>query len=239
MKVAVLDWGIGGVPCAQGLRERCPSLDLVLLSDAGHRPYGLVPRASLAKRVAWLLARGGADLTLVACNAASSVLPDVDTERPTLGLVEFGLELALAAPQEPIGVLAGQRVTTDEIYARPLRLAGRRVRASSGQALSALVERGETTGPRVKEAVAQALEPLADAASVLLACTHYPALTATLSAAAPGKAWLDPIPAMVRATVERYGLVSIPGSGALEVFTTGDHQAMRLAAENAFGVRLP
>jgi glutamate racemase len=194
-----------------------------------------VPRAALARRVSWLIAKGGADLTLVACNAASAVLAEVETEHPVMGLIESGLELALEARHEPIGILAGNRVITDETYARPLRAEGRMVRESSGQALSALVERGETSGAAVTEAATHALEPLTEVATVLLGCTHYPALIGTLATIAPHATWLDPMPRMLDAAIKRHGLMSALGDGTQTTFTSGNREVMRRAAQSVYG----
>ncbi len=239
MRVAVLDWGIGGSSCAQGLRARCPDLDIVYLSDSGHTPYGLLPRAALAKRVSRLLAMGQADLGVLACNAASSVLEEVHASHPVEGLVDYGLEVAMEVERGPIGVLAGQRVVTDGLYTRPLRAAGRTVLDSCGQPLSALVERGELSGRHVMEAVAGCISPLRGASAVLLACTHYAALSEHLRRAMPDVTLLDPVPRMVDVLVDRYGLSEAPGAGSLTVFTSGSPSEMRRAAASVYGWTLP
>jgi glutamate racemase len=239
VKVAVLDWGIGGVTCAQGLRARCPNLDIVYLSDSGHTPYGLLPRGRLAERVRWLIERGDADLTLVACNAASSVLDTLDSTAEVEGLVDFALDLALETQAGSIGVLAGQRVVTDQIYSGPLRAAGRVVIDSCGQPLSALVERGELSGSGVTQAVAQCVAPLTGVSAVLLGCTHYAALTEVLSAALPHALWLDPVPRMLDRVTERYGLATVQGRGTLSAFTSGSYDEMSRAAASVYGYTMP
>ena len=229
MRVAILDWGIGGMPVALGLQAASPGTELLYLSDSGFTPYGKLAREPLAERASWLLRQTDADLGILACNAASSVLSEIQCDYPIVGIIEHGLRVAMESTGDPVGVLAGDRVTEDGAYSRPLAAAGRRVLTSSGQPLSALVERGEVSGDTVEAAVARCVAPLRGASSCLLACTHYPALSALLTAALPGVALLDPTPALVDAVVKQYVPNHDRGSGGLRAITTGSPQAMARA----------
>ena len=126
MKIVVMDWGIGGVPCARALQAACPQLDLIYVADSGHVPYGQVSRRRLADRISSVLRGIEPDVAILACNAASSVLSEVSAEHPVEGLVSHAVAMALEAPPGLLGVLAGDRVIADETYARPLREAGTR-----------------------------------------------------------------------------------------------------------------
>ena len=77
--------------------------------------------------------------------------------------------------------------------------------------------------------MARCVAPLRGASSCLLACTHYPALSALLTAALPGVALLDPTPALVDHVVKQYALSNARGSGGLRAITTGSPQAMARA----------
>ncbi len=229
MRVAILDWGIGGMPVALGLQAASPGTEFLYLSDSGFTPYGKLAREPLAERVSWLLRQTDTDLGILACNAASSVLSEIQCDYPIVGIIEHGLRVAMESTGDPVGVLAGDRVSEDGAYSRPLAAAGRRVLTGSGQPLSALVERGEVSGDTVEAAVARCVAPLRAASSCLLACTHYPALSALLTAALPGVALLDPTPALVEHVVKHYALSDARGSGGLRAITTGSPQAMARA----------
>ena len=137
MRVAILDWGIGGMPVALGLQAVSPGTELLYLSDSGFTPYGKLAREPLAERVSWLLRQTDADLGILACNAASSVLSEIQCDYPIVGIIEHGLRMAMESTGGPIGVLAGDRVTEDASYSRPLAAAGRNVLAGNDNGMSA------------------------------------------------------------------------------------------------------
>ena len=235
-RVVILDWGIGGLPLAHALREASPGTDLLYISDRASPPYGRLGRSDLAQRIMTLLQSVEADLVALACNAASAVLEELIVSGPVEGIIEHGIRAALERDVATLGVLAGDRVTEDGSYSTPLREHGLQVRSSSGQRLSALVERGQIDGPEVCTAVAAALAPLQETDAILLACTHYPALAAVIERHAPRTPLIDPTPAMARAIVERYHLSQALGAGDLHVRTTGCPAEMRRAASIAFGL---
>ena len=85
MRLAVVDWGIGGLGFLQRFAARHPDAGAVYLSDAGCTPYGRLARRALAARVDHLLrylaAAHGIDHAVLACNAASTVLGDLGVPR--------------------------------------------------------------------------------------------------------------------------------------------------------------
>jgi len=239
MRVAVLDWGIGGVPCLRLLRERCVELDLLYISDAGHRPYGLLTAEELTERVDGLIGRASVDLVVLACNAASSIAADLSTSRPVESLVAHGVALARATGLDHMGILGGQRVVQQRTYGAPLEACGLRVTEVSGQPLSALVERAALTGAEPERAVEEVAKRLHGVPAVLLACTHYEALSPLLSAALPGADLLDPVPPMVEAVVRTRELRSAGGHGRLEAWTSGHADDMLRRARSVYGFELP
>ncbi|MCA9491689.1 MAG: aspartate/glutamate racemase family protein, partial [Myxococcales bacterium] len=146
-RVGVLDWGIGGVDALDRLRRLRPDLDLVYHSDAGTTPYGRLSRDALASRVSEVVAGLGVDLVVVACNAASTVLGELDLRVPAIGVIEPGLEAALATEHRVLGLVGGERTIASGVWERPLVRAGRRVVARAAQPLSAHVEAGRLEGP--------------------------------------------------------------------------------------------
>jgi len=225
--LGVVDWGIGGL----GLVCALPAgADILYASDAGAPPYGRLRAGALSARllqVVCALHARGADEVVVACNAASSVLPLAGAPCPVRGVIEAGVEAALAVPGV-IGVIGGERTIAAGRHAAALRAAGRTVRPRVAQPLSALVEQGRLSGPAVEATVDAVLAPLAGVDVLLLACTHYPALAPVLQARCPGARLVDPV-AVVAA-----GLSTEPG--ALSVVTSGDPAQTRAAALAAWGL---
>ena len=238
MRLGILDWGIGGLDCLRRLRTRCADLDLVYVSDAGYTPYGKVPPRELAERVSRVIGEMNVDRVVLACNAASAVLGDIDVDLPLEGIIRHGVAAALATPHHHLGVVGGHRTIEDQVYGRPLRDAGRVVIERVAQPLSAHVEAGRLQGEEIRAALDAIVAPLAGVDALILACTHYCALTPLFEQALPGVQLIDPVVSLVTHLVEDWGLEAEPGSGALMVWNTGDPAQMQTSARRVFGVHL-
>lgn len=257
--VSLLDWGIGGVDLLARLHAARPDLRLRYRSDAGFLPWGRVPPAALADRVATLVRQeraAGASAVLLACNAASTTLDalraaGVDRLLPhgLHGVIAPGVAALLAEAPTHIAVLGGARTIRSGAWSRPLRQGGRAVRGRVAQALSARIEAGDVDGPQTRALVARLCAPLVGAEIAVLACTHYPAARAAFAAALPGARLFDPADAALEAVLAALpaavvsptaGSPSVLSSGAptWQVFTSGDPEATQRAAQLAFGIAL-
>ncbi len=238
--LAVLDWGIGGMGFVAQARARWPSCTIVYLSDAGVTPYGKMSRAQLTARVthiACALGARGVGRLIIACNAASTVLPLVRAPIALEGVIEAGVAQALAFGASRLGVLGGRRTILSGAYARPLRAAGLEVIQRVSQPLSALIEAGQQDSAAFGAALDEIMAPLARRVdAITLACTHYVAAREAFAARAPGVRLLDPVDALCDTL--QLDLHAPTGQGALRCFTTGDPEAMTRAAALAFGVTL-
>lgn len=235
--LAVLDWGIGGVPTWKAIRERTPFVDTLYVSDSGYPPYGTVPAPQLAERIRRLsivLAKRGVTHIAVACNAASVALEHLH-EPPCsiVGIIDDGVEMALASGAKNIAVLGGDGTIRAGVHERRIRAAGRNVVALPAQPLSAHVEAGRLSGPDVEHDVAALVAAATKADAILLACTHYPALTPVFRRFTKTPL-LDPCAAFAR----RVASVAVSGRGLHQAFTSGDGASTREAAKRAFGLDL-
>jgi len=262
--IAILDWGIGGVGFFELLRARRPDVPVIYFSDTGATPYGKLRAAALAARV-WRVAGHlralGAHRLVIACNAASSVLPRLGVPGTSgvlatpagpieiTGIIDHAVRLVRSGNARTvgtIGVIGGRRTVRSGIYGRALGGGVRRIIQRIAQPLSARVEAGELASPRLERELAAILAPLAGVDALLLACTHYAALSTRFAAHLPGVRLLDPAPALADWVAARW-LALAPGGarkaaarprGADLFLTTGDPRAMRIAASRAFGVEI-
>lgn len=241
--IAVLDWGIGGVATLAQLREELPNAALVYRSDAGFAPYGKVPAELLAARICSvaldLHERFGLAALVLACNAASTVVARLALPFAVFDVIAPGVALALeahAAGARRIGIIGGQRTIDAAVHAEALRAAGVDVVAVAAQPLSAHVEAGRLDGPELLADLDPVLARLGAVDALLLACTHYPALSPVIQRRLPGVQLLDPVPRLVR-SIAASG-AGRQGPASLHVETSGDPVATRVAAYAAFGVEL-
>jgi glutamate racemase len=238
--LGIVDWGIGGVDFFRRLRARHPKVPIVYFSDTGATPYGKLPRTELLRRLERVIAelrQRGVTQIVVACNAASTVLPSLASALPVRGVVEHGIRAALATPATTIGVIGGLRTIRSGCYRRALEENGRIVRQRIAQPLSARVESGDLASPALRHEIARIVSPLRNVDALVLACTHYLALAARFRETLPGVLLIDPVTELLRSISSKGTLPR--GSGETLFLTSGDARAMRHAAKMAFDVTLP
>lgn len=233
MKTLLIDWGIGGLSVYREIKAAAPSLSCVYVSDSGFTPYGKVPAAELAARLRGLIGGArefwGIERAVIACNAASTVLGEGSWPVPTTGVIEPGLRLVRESGFKKIGVIGGLRTIESRIFSS--RLEGFDVREEVAQPLSALIERGILSGGELQCALTKILKPLAGVEALLLACTHYPAVSGEIQKILPGVKLLDPAEATARE------LPQALGDGQDLFFTSGDPAQMESSGHKAFGVK--
>ena len=247
-RLGILDWGIGGLDLFRRLRAAGSRRDVLYWSDSGAPPYGTLPEPVLVDRVATVIERladEGCTQVAVACNAASTVLPDPALRRrvaargcEVVGVIEPAIAAVLRRELPAVAVIGGRRTVESRAYAEPLAAAGVRVTQSVAQPLSALVERGLTRGPEVEACLREILAPVHDAEHLVIACTHYVAALPAIRGLLPRlRSVVDPAAETLAWVEARWGLRG--GEGHERFVTTGSAQAMREAAELAFGLCLP
>jgi glutamate racemase len=197
--IGVFDSGVGGLTVLKALRSAMPAENFIYLGDTARLPYGTksaetVVRYSLQCAAALLERR--IRCLVVACNTASaSALEVLRRHYPTLpviGVIEPGAEAAVAASvSQHIAVIATEGTIDGGAYRIAIHRLNPAVRVTS-RACSLFVsmaEEGWTDGP-IAEAVARRyLDPIFhtdDAPDTLvLGCTHFPALAAAIRAVLP------------------------------------------------------
>ena len=191
--LGVFDSGLGGLTVVRALREALPHEHIVYLGDTARVPYGTRAEATViryAMACAKHLVHRGVKAIVVACNTVSAVAPTtlrVELDLPVLGVIEPGARAGVAASRRGrIGVLATAATIASGAYPRAVAAASTRAEVV-GQAAPLLVplaEEGWTVGEVPTLVVRRYLEPLvtADVDVVILGCTHYPLLRATLDA---------------------------------------------------------
>ena len=235
-RLGFLDWGIGGVGIFRAFRRCRPEVPVLYWSDTGATPYGRLSAAELTARVRRVLrAMAGQGVThaVVACNAASTVLPGLgEVGIPVMGVIEPAIAMVSPALEGVLGVVGGARTIRSGLYRRALATPQRQVIQRIAQPLSAHIEAGRVGTPAFERDLGRILAPLARADAILLACTHYPSAREAFRRLAPRASLLDPAEAVVETLIARWRLPR--GRGDLFV-TTGRPGEMRRAARTAWG----
>lgn len=226
----MFDSGLGGLTVFRATAMLRPDADFTYLADDAGFPYGPLPPQALVSRVMDVV--GDAirhvmpDLVVIACNTASTlVLPPLRAAFPNVhfvGTVPAIKPAATLSKSGLISVLATPGTVTRD-YTRDLianHAAHCKVTLVGAPNLASLAEdflRGRSVAePEIAAAIAPCFvvdgEKRTD--TIVLACTHYPLLSALLENAAPWPvSWIDPAPAIARRVASLLDAATAPGRG--------------------------
>ncbi len=198
--IIVFDSGVGGLSVMSHIRAVLPAASIVYAADNGGYPYGTKSEAEIAARVPALLGRLAERykprLIVIACNTASTIaLAHVRAalDLPVVGTVPAIKPAALASKTRVIGVL-GTDATVRQAYVDNLvaEFASDCVVIRHGSArLVDIAEaklRGIAPDPDEMRDIMAGVYAAPDGAKVdqlVLACTHFPLLSAEIAVASP------------------------------------------------------
>ncbi len=237
----ILDWGIGGIGAFLEVRKRKPAFNILYWSDSGAVPYGKMTQETLSARVLDVLnaaTKLGATHAIIACNAASTILPLIDPPIPTIGVIKKGIEKLIRDRQEGqkmehIGIIGGARTIDSGAWSQPLIDHGFHVSANIAQPLSAIIESGKHLDPDSIPVFQSVLSGLEDVTDLVLACTHYVVASDVISAILPQATLFDPVNVCVDYMVENWPL---GGLGDTRFLTTGNISEMEKSAKLAYNL---
>ncbi|HEY1314059.1 MAG TPA: glutamate racemase [Steroidobacteraceae bacterium] len=225
--IGVFDSGVGGLCVLRALRAAMPTQDFIYLGDTARLPYGTKSAATVLRyslQCAAALVQRRIRCLVVACNTASaSALDALRTLYPSLpvvGVIEPGAAAAVAASvSQHIAVIGTEGTIAGGAYQHAIQRLNRgtRVTAQACSLFVAMAEEGWTEGA-IAEAVAHRyLDPIFrvdDAPDTLvLGCTHFPALMAALRAVLPSHVNIvDSAATTASAVLRQVGASGTPGT---------------------------
>ncbi len=236
--IGVFDSGVGGLTVLRALVRALPNEDFVYVGDTARLPYGGKPQAMVRGfAFEWtgeLVARG-VKAVVVACNTASAAaLPDLAAAAPVpvWGVVEPGVAAAVAAhaahgPDAIVGVLGTAGTIGAGTYQRALAAQGLPAWGRACPLFVPIVEEGVSDGTIARLVAEHYLaDRPTELRTLILGCTHYPPLAATLRAVlGPDVALVDSATATaaaVAAALTGLGLARCDGGGGVHHLVTGD-----------------
>jgi glutamate racemase len=241
--IGIFDSGVGGLGVLAEIRRLLPSVDVAYVADHAAAPYGVRTLEQVERRSrlmsAWLESEGCRIVTL-ACNTASAAaLRPLRRDNPHLVFV--GMEPAVKPAVEltgtgRVGVVATAATFQGELFASVVDrfAAGVEVLTAACPRWVELVEAGKTAGPKAEREVRRCLQPMIERGVdvLVLACTHYPALSAVISRVmGPSVQVIDPSPAVARQAVRlASSLGHHHGEGRTRLMSTADPSALSAAA---------
>jgi len=204
--ILVFDSGVGGLSICQSLNDRAPALRIHYLSDNASFPYGEKSESFLVERAGNVIKTAlqsiEADIIVIACNTASTVVLPVLRQRLNIPIVGVVPAIKTAAEQTKtnvIGLLATPGTVARQ-YTRDLIndfASGKTVIPVGSSDLVTLTEHYLYSGMVNEAAIKQVLdkfnthEKAGEIDTVVLGCTHFPLIKEQLSTLRPGWTWVD------------------------------------------------
>ncbi len=185
------DSGVGGLTVVRAVQELLPAESILYLGDTARLPYGSKSPETIRQfadeDVRFLIGKG-VKAIVVACNTATAhALPHLHQKYkiPIIGVIEPGVEAALASPEtERIGIIATRGTIRSHAYqhALALRKTGLLIHGQATPLLVPLIEENWIDHPATKLVLKNYLDPLIEKGidTLMLACTHYPLLIPVL-----------------------------------------------------------
>jgi len=238
-RLGIIDWGIGGVSIYELIKEKLGEVPITYFSDTGVTPYGKMTRPELVARlnaVIEFLKIHGITHLVIGCNAASTAIPFLKDHGIKIeGVIESAVAAATKLGPTRLGLIGGRRTVLSGVYRKSFARHGIKVRQRIAQPLSGLIESGDVSSAKLRSESKRILKPLKNCSHILLACTHYPAITPVLQEfVSPGTVFIDPAGELCRRVAEW----PLACDGKSEFLTSGDSHQMTLAADKAFGVNI-
>ncbi|MCP5533848.1 MAG: glutamate racemase [Akkermansiaceae bacterium] len=232
--LGLFDSGVGGLTVVRAVQDILPSENIVYLGDTARVPYGSKSPETIRhfadEDVRFLLSKE-VKAIVVACNTATAhALPGLREQYrvPILGVIEPGVEAALADPQcERIGIIATRGTIRSHAYQHALaqRRTGLIIHGQATPLLVPLVEEDWTDHEAARLVLDSYLGPLVEKGidTLLLACTHYPLLIPMLRQILPADVRLvdsaTTCAEHLRKELTRLDLLApVENQGSLEIF---------------------
>ncbi len=241
--IGIFDSGVGGFSVFKEVRKKLPHHPIMYFADQAHVPYG--PRTLeevllLSQTITRFLMDLGAELIVIACNAASAAaLHRLRENYPHFPFV--GMEPAVKPAVEHthtgvVGVLATPATFQGKLYNSVVERFARNVKIyqNTCPGLVQEIEKGNFVGETTRSILQQALNPMIEnnIDTVVLGCTHYPFVIPLIKEiVGPNVSVIDPSPAIANQTLRKVEESSIQENneirGGSYLFTSGDSNAFQ------------
>lgn len=241
--IGLIDWGIGGLGVYKKLKKEIKNNSYLYFSDSGFTPYGKTSSKQLIRRlhrVTQFFREKNIRQIVIACNAASTVLPELQSLNPDIqffGMLEAGKKSIQKSKKKSILVLGGKRTIQCRYFQKNFAETDIRLQALVAQPLSALIEKGQhktkTFENEVRHLQTKTKQP---PQLVLLACTHYPAAESVFKKIFREALILDPAIELVK-ILKKY-ISKRKTKSSTRFVTTGSVKQSQTSARKAFGLHL-
>lgn len=189
--IGVFDSGVGGLTVFREIMRQMPNEKIVYFGDTARVPYGSKSRETItrySRQIVRFLETHQVKTIVAACNTVSAYALDEleqEVQVPVIGVVKPGAKVAAQTTRNgKIGVIGTEATVGSSIYSQYIKALNPDVEIS-GKACPLfvpLVEEGLLQDPVTDEIARRYLAELIDIDidTLILGCTHYPLIRATI-----------------------------------------------------------
>ena len=186
--IGVFDSGLGGLTVLKELIQTLPNENFIYLGDTARIPYGVKSPETVQKYAQAnvnFLETQGVKAVVIACNSASTVANQIQSELPILGVIQPGAMAAAATTlNKKIGIIGTRTTVSKRTYVTEIQALDSEIQVfqQACPLLVPLVEEGWDNDPITDLVVYLYLSPLiaSDIDTLVLGCTHYPILLSAI-----------------------------------------------------------
>ena len=178
--IGVFDSGFGGLTVCREIIKRYPGQDIVFFADIANFPYGNKSKAELRQfsmDICNFLISEGADLIVVACNSASSVIDDEfksSFDLPIFDVINSGVKSLEGKDIQHLGLIATEATIKSGILEEKIKNFGIKVTSKPAPELVELAQNMEI-GEQAERVVSNSLDDFKNIGidAFYLGCTHF------------------------------------------------------------------
>ena len=236
-KIGIFDSGIGGLSVLKVIYEKFPNNIYLYIGDENYYPYGLKSKDEIIDRSEKLtnfLISKKVDLIIVACNTVSSIALDhlkKKYEVPIIGVIDGAVEKSLKITKNGlIGVISTPLTANTHIYRDKILSKDSKVKVYEvgSQELVNIVENGIINNDPTYLIAKETLEKIKFVDTLILGCTHFPALQDLILKILPDVKIVDPAKEIIK-YIKNY--IDNKDKSVLEFYTTGDINSFKEKAK--------
>ncbi|MCX8095416.1 MAG: glutamate racemase [Caldisericia bacterium] len=232
-KIGIFDSGIGGLSVFKVIYKEFPKNDFFYVGDEAYYPYGIKTKEEIIDRslkIVNFLIKKDIDLIIVACNTVSSVALSYLKENfkvPIIGVIDGAVIKAIKiARNNKIGVISTPLTAKTHVYKNKINSLNENIEVLEvgSQELVNIVENGIINESPTFNLVKEILKPFENFDTLILGCTHFPALEEVIRKNLKNIQIVDPAYEIIPFIKH---LIKNNGNGIKKFYTTKDPETFK------------
>lgn len=190
--IGMFDSGIGGLTVVKEVINQLPNENIIYFGDTARVPYGSKTKETITKysrQIIKFLLSKNVKAVIIACNTASSNCLEIMKKEfdflPIIGVIESGAYVAAkTTTNNKVGIIGTESTIKSGEYQKFINILNSNIEVyhQACPLFVPLVEEGWIDGQIVEEIIQKYLKDILtkDIDTLVLGCTHYPLLTASI-----------------------------------------------------------